>query len=78
MKAWKWRPSSYTSLKQKLKSSKHLYFNYCTEGDIEELWKEHVKTHQRKVKRQEGTMQSLIDIGILVTKECDKSKGPST
>ena len=37
MKGWKWRPSSFTSLKAKLKTTKHLYFNYCTEGDIEEL-----------------------------------------
>ena len=51
LKAWKWRPSSYTSLKQKLRASKHLYFNYCTEGDIGELWKEHVKTCQRKIKK---------------------------
>ena len=87
LKAWKWRPSSYTSLKQKLKSSKHHYFNYCTEGDIEELWKEHIKTRQRKVKRQEGTIQSLIDIGIVVLKEeeeknpaasCSGSKRPPT
>ena len=74
LKAWKWKQGPYTSLKAKLKGSKVLMFNHYTEGVAEEVWKDHVKTRTRKVKIHGGTFINYIDIGLVITKEMDKSQ----